>query len=51
MVANAFNPNTWEAEAGGVQGEPGLQELIPEQAPKLQRNKKQNLIVNFFNMN
>jgi hypothetical protein len=27
VVAHAFNPNTWEAEAGrsGVQGQPGLQ--------------------------
>jgi hypothetical protein len=26
-VAHAFNPNTWEADAGGfwVQGQPGLQ--------------------------
>ena len=41
MVAGAFNPSTWEAEAGGclgVRGQPGLQELIPGQAPKLQRN-------------
>ena len=49
MVAGAFNPSTWEAEAGGclgVRGQPGLQELIPGQAPKLQRNpvmkKKKN---------
>ena len=41
VVAYAFNPNTWEAEAGGslwVLGQPGLQELVPGQAPKLQRN-------------
>jgi hypothetical protein len=25
MVAHAFNPSTWEAEAGGFQGQPGLQ--------------------------
>ena len=37
----SFNPSTWEAEAGGslwVRGQPGLQELAPAQAPKLQRN-------------
>lgn len=34
MVAHAFNPSTWEAEAG----QPGLQELVPGQTPKLQRN-------------
>ena len=25
MVAHAFNPTTWKAEAGGVRGQPGLQ--------------------------
>ena len=38
---HAFNPSTWEAETGGslgVQGQPGLQELVPGQAPKLQRS-------------
>jgi hypothetical protein len=25
VVAHAFNPSTWEAEAGGVRGQPGLQ--------------------------
>jgi hypothetical protein len=25
MVAHTFNPSTWEAEAGGFQGQPGLQ--------------------------
>jgi hypothetical protein len=25
VVAHAFNPSTWEAEAGGFQGQPGLQ--------------------------
>ena len=38
-VAHAFNIRTWEAEIGRslrVQGQPGLQELGPGQAPKLQ---------------
>ena len=33
LVAHAFNPSTWEAEAGGslwVWGQPGLQELVPD---------------------
>ena len=41
VVAHAFNPSTWEAEAGrslGVQDQPGLQELVPGWAPKVQRN-------------
>ena len=41
MVAHTFNPSTWKAEADGslwVWGLPGLQELAPGQAPKLQRN-------------
>ena len=41
MVAHAFNPSPWEAEAGGslgVRGQPGLLELVPGKAPKLQRN-------------
>jgi hypothetical protein len=25
VVAHAFNPTTWKAEAGGVRGQPGLQ--------------------------
>ena len=41
MVAYAFNPSTWEAEAGEslrVQGQPGLQELVPGQLELLQRD-------------
>ena len=41
MVAHTFNPSTWEAETGRslwVRSQPGLQELIPGQAPKLLRN-------------
>ena len=40
-VAHAFNPRTPEAGAGGSQkfrGQPGLQELVPGQTPKPQRN-------------
>ena len=40
-MAHTFNPSTQEAEAGGslwVRGQPGLQDLVPEHAPKLQRN-------------
>ena len=40
-VGDTFNPSTREAEAGGsleVRGQPDLQELVPGQAPKLQRN-------------
>ena len=40
MVVHAFNPSTWEVEAGGplwVWAQPGLQDLVPGQAPKLQR--------------
>ena len=40
VVAHAFNPSTWEAEADGslwVRGQPGLQELIPGLAPKQHR--------------
>ena len=39
-VAHAFNPSTWEAEAGEsllVRDLPGLQELVPGQAPKQHR--------------
>ena len=48
MIVHAFNPSTKEAETGGslwVWGHSGLQELIPRQATKLQRNpvsKNQN---------
>ena len=41
MEVHAFNPSTQEAEAGEslwVWGQPGLPELVPGQAPKLQRN-------------
>ena len=41
MVPHTFNPSTQEAEAGGslwVWGQPGLQELVLGQAPKLQGN-------------
>ena len=47
-VAHAFNPTIWEAQAGGslwVRGQIGLQDLVPEQVPKVQRNlvlKNQN---------
>ena len=48
MVVPAFSSSTQEAEAGGslwVQGPPGLQELVPGQAPKqhkeTQSRKKQ----------
>ena len=37
VVAHAFNPRTREAEAGRslrARGQPGLQELVPGQAPK-----------------
>ena len=55
------NPSIWEAEAGGslwVQGQPGLQELVPGQAPKLHRetllknnnNYKKRLRVKMFKM-
>ena len=40
-MLHAFNPNTGEAGAGKslcVQGQPDLQELVPGQAPKQQRN-------------
>ena len=39
--AGNFNPRTQEGEAGGslcVPGQSGLQELVPGQAPKIQRN-------------
>ena len=41
VVAHAFNPSTQEAEAVGslwIRDQPGLQELVPGLAPKLQRN-------------
>ena len=41
MVMHVFNPSTLEEEAGGclwVWGQPCLQELVPGQAPKLQKN-------------
>ena len=37
MVTYAFNPSTREAEAGGSEFK-DLLELVPGQAPKLQRN-------------
>ena len=43
VMVQAFNPSTWEAEIGGslwVQGQFGLQELVPGQAPKLKKKKK-----------
>ena len=52
VVAHSFNTSTQEAEAGGslcVRGQPGLQEVVPGQNPKLQRNPvsktKQNKIL------
>ena len=41
VVAHAFNSSTREAEPGGslwVRDQPGLQELVPGQVPKLHRN-------------
>ena len=38
VVAHFFNPSTREAEAGKslcIQDQPGLQELVPGQAPKI----------------
>ena len=40
MVAHTFNPSTPVAEAEeslGVQGQPGIQELVPEQLGLLNR--------------
>ena len=31
VVAHTFNPSIWEAEAGGVRGQPGLQKWDPGQ--------------------
>ena len=48
VVVHTFNPSTQEAEACGslwIRGQPGLQEIVSEQAPKLQSNpvsKNQN---------
>ena len=49
MVAHAFNPSTWEAEAGGfrVQGQPGLQSEFQEsqgykEKPCLEKHQKPN---------
>jgi hypothetical protein len=46
MVAHAFNPSTWEAEAGDfwVRGQPGLQSEFQEsqgytEKPCLQKNQ------------
>jgi hypothetical protein len=43
-VAHAFNPPTWEAEAGRVQGQPGLQSEFQDSQGKpclkKQTNKK-----------
>jgi hypothetical protein len=47
VVAHAFNPSTWEAEAGGwVLGQPGLQSEFQDiqgytEIPCLEKNKKQ----------
>ena len=41
-MTHAFHPSTREAEAGGSKGQPGLQELVPWQAPKQQRNPVSN---------
>ena len=38
VMAHAINPSTRKAEAGRVRGQSGLQELVPGQSPKLQRN-------------
>jgi hypothetical protein len=50
VVAHTFNPSTWEAEAGGFQGQPGLQSEFQDsqgytekpclEKPKPQTNKK-----------
>jgi hypothetical protein len=44
-VAHTFNPSTWEAEAGGVRGQPGLQSEFQDsqgytEKPCLKKPKK-----------
>ena len=62
VVVHAFNPNYQKAEAGrslGVQIQPGLQDLVPGKAPKLQRNPvlknqkegvKLSAVINFLDL-
>jgi hypothetical protein len=45
VVAHAFNPSTWEAEAGGFRGQPGLQSELQDsqgytEKPCLEKPKK-----------
>jgi hypothetical protein len=50
MVAHAFNPSTWEAEAGGFlssRGQPGLQSEFQDiqdytEKPCLEKQKQKN---------
>jgi hypothetical protein len=51
VVAHAFNPSTWEAEAGGVQGQPGLQSEFQDsqgytEKPYLEKPKKLKIKIN-----
>ena len=43
LVLHAFNPSTWEAEAGGslwVQGQPSLQSVFQNKQTNKQTNKQ-----------
>jgi hypothetical protein len=40
-VSQAFNPSTWEAEAGGFRGQPGLQSEFQDSQDYLKKPKKQ----------
>jgi hypothetical protein len=37
VMAHNFNPSTWEAEAGGVQGQPGLQSKFQDSQGYLEK--------------